>query len=92
VLNRLGPGDLAVVLEIGGMGIRACNSPPGWDADRCDRPRFRQGKAGAATIGAHQYIDSTQDVAGQPSKPSGARVTLAKAMSAEIADSVPAAN
>jgi D-arabinose 1-dehydrogenase-like Zn-dependent alcohol dehydrogenase len=88
--SGLGPGDLAAVLGIGGLGHLGVQFAAKMGCRTVAIARGTDKEKLARQLGAHHYIDSnTQDVAGELSKLGGARTILAtvtspKAMSAAI--------
>jgi D-arabinose 1-dehydrogenase-like Zn-dependent alcohol dehydrogenase len=88
--SGLGPGDLAAVLGIGGLGHLGVQFAAQMGCRTVAIARGTDKAELATKLGAHRYIDSnTQDVASELGKLGGARVILAtvtspKAMSAAI--------
>jgi len=88
--SGLGPGDLAAVLGIGGLGHLGVQFAAKMGCRTVAVARGSDKEALARKLGAHHYIDSnTQDVAAELGKLGGAKVILAtvtspKAMSAAI--------
>ena len=88
--SGLGPGDLAVILGIGGLGHLGVQFAAKMGCRTVAVARGNDKEALARKLGAHHYIDSnTQDVAAALNALGGARVILAtvtspKAMSAAI--------
>jgi D-arabinose 1-dehydrogenase-like Zn-dependent alcohol dehydrogenase len=88
--SGLGPGDLAAVLGIGGLGHLGVQFAAKMGCRTVAIARGTDKEALARKLGAHHYVDSnTQDPASELGKLGGARVILAtasnaKAMSAAI--------
>jgi D-arabinose 1-dehydrogenase-like Zn-dependent alcohol dehydrogenase len=88
--SGLGPGDVAAVLGIGGLGHLGLQFAAKMGCRTVAIARGRDKEPLARQLGAHHYIDSnTQNVAAELGKFGGARVILAtvtspKAMSAVI--------